>query len=173
MEKMIEVAKTGRSKCRSCRQAIAKDDLRFGEEVPNQFGDGPSTQWYHLVCAAKKRTNELKEAMAAYSGEIPNRAEVEEAMKTPDPGQKTFPFAEWAPTGRSKCLACSEPIEKDTLRVAVEREVEVGGMARAGAGYLHPECAGEFVGDEELAAKLKANSTKLKPEELDSVLQKL
>jgi Poly(ADP-ribose) polymerase and DNA-Ligase Zn-finger region len=174
MQRLIEVAKSGRARCRGCRQVIAKGELRYGEEVPNQFGDGGmAMQWLHLMCAAKKHPREMKETLAAFSGEIANRAEVEAALQAALSDQKTFPYAEWAPTGRSRCLQCREPIDKDTLRIAVEREVEMGGVARAGAGYLHSQCAAEFVKDEQLADQLKQNSASLKPEELDLVLQKL
>src|SRR5258708_7001444 len=80
MQKMIEVAKSGRARCRGCRQTIAKDELRYGEEAANQFGDGTAMQWLHLLCAAKKHPRELKEAMASFTGEIPNRAEVEKLL---------------------------------------------------------------------------------------------
>src|SRR5579859_530164 len=173
MEKVIEVAKSARARCRGCRQSIAKGELRYGEEAPNQFGDGTAMQWLHLLCAAKKHPREMKEALAAFGGDIPNRAEVEQVMHTALADQKTFPYAEWAPTGRSRCLHCREPIDKDTLRIAVEREVEMGGVPRAGAGYLHPQCAREFVKDADLAEKLKQNSGGLKPEELALVLEKL
>ena len=63
--------------------------------------------------------------------------------------------------GRSKCLSCEEAIEKDTLRVAVEREVDTGAFVTKGPGYLHPHCALEFTGDDELLAHIKANSAAL------------
>jgi len=34
-------------------------------------------------------------------------------------------------------------------------------MTRAGAGYLHPGCAREFTGTEDLVARLRKNSRKL------------
>jgi hypothetical protein len=54
---MLEIAKSGRAKCRKCKQAIAKGELRFGEETVNAFSDSgePSYFWYHLGCAAKAR----------------------------------------------------------------------------------------------------------------------
>src|SRR5690349_15597126 len=121
MQKLIEVAKSGRARCRGCRQNIAKDELRYGEEAANQFGDGTAMQWLHLMCAAKKHPREMKEAMAAFQGDIPNRAEIEQVMQTALADVKSFPYAEWAPTGRSRCQACREPIDKDTLRIGVER----------------------------------------------------
>jgi poly [ADP-ribose] polymerase len=175
MAHMIEEAKSGRARCRTCREPIGKGELRFGEETINAFSDGDMTyMWHHLACAAKKKPKELKTALDAFDGDIPDRKALEKQIAEGASKQKpgTFPYVEKAPTGRSKCLACDETIEKDTYRVAIEREVDAGGFVRKSAGYLHPACASEFVGDDELAEKLKANSN-LKPAELDEVLQEL
>ena len=40
MAHVIEHASSGRAKCRSCDQPIAKGELRFGERQPNAFGEG-------------------------------------------------------------------------------------------------------------------------------------
>jgi len=56
MAHVIEAAKSGRAACRTCKEPIAKGELRLGEEVPNQFAGGETTHvWHHLACAAKKR----------------------------------------------------------------------------------------------------------------------
>jgi poly [ADP-ribose] polymerase 1 len=159
MAEMIEVAKTGRSKCRTCRQAIEKGALRFGEEQPSAFTDGLQWVWQHLNCAAKKKPAKVREALAAYEGEVPGRDELEAVLVEADKTATTFPYAEHAPTGRSRCQQCEEPIEKGALRVAFEREVEPGAMARAAAAYLHPACALEHLEKEEdLLSALKKNS---------------
>ena len=56
---ILEEAKTGRSKCRTCRQGIAKGELRFGEPAPNPYSEtGEMTLiWHHPLCAAKKKPN--------------------------------------------------------------------------------------------------------------------
>src|SRR3569623_1675935 len=74
-----------------------------------------------------------------------------------------LPHADKAPTGRARCMQCGEAIAKDSLRVAVEREIETGAMVTQGAGYLHPACAGTYTdakaGDREaLVEGLRANS---------------
>jgi hypothetical protein len=162
---VIEVSKSSRAACRKCKQKIEKDALRFGAESEMQYGDAPSYRWYHLECAASAEPAQLEKAIATYEGEIPNRAELEKAIAEGKLGKKPeFPYAEVAPTGRSKCMQCHEPIEKGQLRIAVERELELSGMANKGAGYLHVGCASEHTGDEDLLAKVLENSHPLEPE---------
>lgn len=169
MGHIIEPAKSGRAKCRSCKKAIEKGALRLGEETLDPFGSGGTTHvWHHVECAAEKKPDELKAAMADFAGEIPGKANLEktlaESQKKLPPG--TFPYAEKAPTGRSKCMACEESIEKDTLRIAVEREVDTGTFKTKGPGYLHPMCAADFTGDSGMFAKVKANSRELTKDQL-------
>jgi Poly(ADP-ribose) polymerase and DNA-Ligase Zn-finger region len=161
MPEVIDVAKTSRARCRSCRQTIEKGALRFGEEQPSAFSDEMQMAWHHLACAARKKPAPVREALARFEGEVPGRDEIEKLLSSADETAVAYPCAERAPTGRSKCLHCGNPIAKDALRVAVEREVEVGGMTRAGAGYLHPGCAREFTGTDDLLALLQRNSKKL------------
>jgi len=163
---MIEVAKTGRARCRSCRQAVEKGSLRFGEEQPSAFGEGMQWGWYHLLCAARKRPGPLRSALAGFPGEIPGREELEQALAEAEQKAITLPYAEHAPTGRSKCLGCSESIAKGALRVAVEREVEVGSMVRSGAGYLHPACAPQHGDLPDLLGQLRRNSKGLSEADL-------
>ncbi|HEY4223867.1 MAG TPA: hypothetical protein VGO62_21075, partial [Myxococcota bacterium] len=153
---------------------IAKGELRFGEEVPNQFAAGEMTyQWHHLECAAKKKPGPFKAALDSTDVDVPNKAELEkligDAAKTVKPS--TFPYAEHAPTGRSTCMACNEAIPKGELRVAVEREVDTGAFVTKGAGYLHAACALGHVGEEAepFFAKLKTNSPGLEAGDLQAL----
>lgn len=172
MAHIIEPAKSGRAKCRSCKKAIEKGALRLGEEILDPFGSGGTTHvWHHVECAAEKKPDELKAAMAGYEGEIPQRAELEktlaESRKKLPPG--TFPYAENAPSGRSRCMACEENIEKDTLRIAIEREVDTGTFKTKGAGYLHPMCAADYTGDDAMFPKVKENSRELTSTQLEEL----
>src|SRR4051812_48072317 len=145
MANVIEEAKSGRASCRTCRKAIAKGELRLGVETQTQFSDTPSLQWHHLLCAAAKLPVELKAALAEYAGEVPDRAELDAAMeaafKKGNAKPAGFPYVDRAPTARARCMQCQQPIDKGALRVAVERELEVGTNMTRGAGYLHPLCA--------------------------------
>ncbi|MGN6109945.1 MAG: hypothetical protein ACTHU0_32865 [Kofleriaceae bacterium] len=181
MGNTIEEAKSGRASCRTCKKAIAKGELRLGVEVTTQFSDAPSLQWHHLPCAASKLPAELKDALASYAGDVPNRAEIdktiEEALKKGAAKPGGLPYADHAPTGRAKCMQCGEAIEKGALRVAVEREVDTGAFSTRSAGYLHPACAAaniEAAGGElsDLIDGIKENS-RLDPAELDRVLAEI
>src|SRR3954469_25138236 len=107
MANVIEESKSSRASCRTCRQKIEKGALRFGEEVPNAFdpGGGTAYAWHHLTCAAKKKPAEVKAALDAFAGEVPQRAELDAILAEAKETTKTFPYAERAPTGRSKCQA--------------------------------------------------------------------
>jgi hypothetical protein len=177
MPSVIEVAKTGRAKCRACKETIAKDELRFGEEVASQFGDGESLQWYHLACAAEARPLELQPVLEAYAGEVPNRAALLASLpaNARDLGLAKVQRAERAPTGRASCMQCHQPIAKNEWRLAVERELSTGGMAgMKGSGYLHLGCASAFLqgSKEGLIARINKRS-ELSPADAKEVAQLL
>lgn len=181
MGNVIEEAKSGRASCRTCKKPIAKGELRFGEEAPNAFGDQPSMRWHHLTCAAEKLPAELKETLDQYPGTVPNRAELDKLMQDAlakgraKPGG--FPYADKAPTGRARCIQCSQPIEKDSIRIAIEREIDTGAMVTKGAGYMHPKCVVAYVeasgGDkDDLVEGVRANS-RLVPADLDAAIAEI
>jgi hypothetical protein len=179
MANHIEEAKSGRASCRTCKKTIAKGELRLGVEAANAFGDQPSMQWHHLACAAQKLPAELEEAMKSYTGEIANKAELEQTMADAiakghaKPGG--LPYADRAPTGRARCMQCQTAIEKDSLRVAVEREIEVGAAVQTSAGYLHPKCVGAYLeakgGDKDETILGITNNSRLPEADLKSVVE--
>ena len=181
MANLIEEAKSGRASCRTCKKAIATGELRFGEEAPNAFGDTPSMRWHHLLCAAEKLPAELKTALDEYTGTVANRAELDKAMADAmakgraKPGG--FPYADKAPTGRARCIQCSQPIDKDSVRIAIEREIDTGAMVTKGAGYMHPGCVAAYLeaqgGDKaELVEGVRQNS-RLVPADLDAAIEQI
>ncbi len=139
----IESATTGRSKCRKCREAIAKDQLRLGI-ISYQFDSDGSWTWYDLTCGAAVNGQSFETAVDEFDGEIPGIDELRAAAKVA--ARKTImPRIEAAPSGRAACLDCSEKIRpKGTLRVVIEREIDDSpGQTRP--GYLHVGCALAYV----------------------------
>jgi hypothetical protein len=173
----IEIAKSGRAQCRSCRTAIAKGELRFGEPQDGAFGDAgeASYRWHHLKCAASKVPDGLREALAGSACEVPERAELDKLLAEADAKKPPpFPHADRAPTSRARCLECGEPIAKGDLRVAIEREIERGMTTTKGSGYLHPKCAATYAeghgsSHDELTASLRANTKSLSDDDLDQL----
>ena len=174
MANVIEESKSSRATCRTCRQKIDKGVLRFGEETPNQFNEGEvSYFWHHLACAAGKKPLLVKEALANFTGNVPDRealeAQLASAKPKAAPGERPFPYAERATTSRSKCMQCDEPIDKGVLRMVVEREVDTGSFVRKGPGYLHAACAKQFTGEPELLEQMKKNTPELTSTDLEEL----
>jgi hypothetical protein len=167
---VIELAPTGRAKCRACGESVAKGSLRFGERVPNPYGEGEATHWFHLTCAAEQRPEKLAAPLQAQAGDIPNRDElfriVEQGRQNPKLG--SVRRAEQAPSGRARCQHCREPIEKGGWRIAFEREPEP--MAVAAVSYLHLRCGPAYFGEAGLRDKLLRLSDGLPAAELDEAL---
>ncbi len=172
MANTIDIAKTGRATCRGCGEKIAKDTVRYGEEVANTSSDdgGTSYRWLHLACAAKKHANDLRKVMAAYEGEIPDRAAIDAIIA--ENAHPAYPYAEIAPNGRARCRVCREAVTKGVVRVAFERLYDTGMGVTKTAGYVHAACVQKSeeattMGRDAILAGLKANSPK--PEDAAAV----
>lgn len=162
----IEAAKTGRSKCRNCREAIEKAALRLGV-VSYQFDSDGSWTWYHLPCGAALFPESFETAVTEFDGEIPDLDGLREAARKAA-RKNLVPRIEPAPSGRAACLNCSEKIKpKGTLRVVVEREEEDQGMTRL--GYVHVGCAKGFVKTEGDLLELLLGNSDLEEEQLATV----
>lgn len=77
MAELIEVAKTGRSRCRVCRAVIASDTLRFGDNQQAFGFEGTTTAWFHLECAAIKKATGFLRALHASRLQFEQRAVLE------------------------------------------------------------------------------------------------
>src|SRR5499427_4813786 len=113
MPHVFELAPSGRSKCRGCSRAIEKNSLRFGERLPNTFGEGEMTLWFHPLCAAYKIPEQLTEALQT-NETVPDRERLEKAAQQSLTHEKVrrIDGAEQAPSGQATCRHCREPIEK-------------------------------------------------------------
>src|SRR5215510_11720286 len=116
---VIEPAATGRAKCRGCGGRIAAGETRFGEGVPNPFGEGDTTHWFHIECAAFKRPEPLLEALQARSGDLEGRERLTaEARRGVDhPRLARIDGAERSPSARAQCRSCHQAIDKGAWRI--------------------------------------------------------
>lgn len=139
----LEPATTGRAKCRGCQQKIEKGELRFGERVPNPFGEGEATNWYHVACAAARRPEAFLSVFPEHAS-LPERdlLRTQAEVGVEHPRLSDVVRAERSPTGRARCRACRELIDKDALRIALERIED--GMSSP-SGFVHARCALAYV----------------------------
>jgi hypothetical protein len=136
---LFEPASSGRSKCRGCARPIQRGELRFGERVPNPFGGGEATLWFHPLCAAYKRPQALLEALVGTTDGVPDREGLERAARGSAAHERLqrIDGAERSPTGQAKCRSCHEPIVKGSWRIRVVF-YEEGRFAPG--GYVHLGC---------------------------------
>jgi hypothetical protein len=143
MPDLLQHAPTGRAKCRACGDAIAKGELRFGEEVTNPFTEGLTTLWFHLDCGALRRPEKTRPLILESNEEISDRAELlsEAELGEAHPRLCRIAKVERAPSGRAHCRHCKEVIEKGALRFALEifDEGRFNPM-----GFLHVTCSAGY-----------------------------
>jgi hypothetical protein len=132
-------AASGRSKCRGCGRPIKRGELRFGECLPNLFGEGEMTLWFHPLCAAYKRPQPLLDALATATEEMPDRENLERAALSSAAHRRVprIDGAERAPSGQARCRSCHEPIARGDWRIRIVFYLE--GRFSPG-GYVHLSC---------------------------------
>jgi Poly(ADP-ribose) polymerase and DNA-Ligase Zn-finger region len=156
MPHVLELASTGRAKCRGCGEQIAAKTLRLGERVPNPFSDdgGETTHWYHPACGAFRRPEAFIDALATTTVEVEHRAvlEQEAALGVAHHRVPRVSTASLAPTGRATCRGCKEAIAKDTWRIAL-LFYEDGRFVPS--GFVHASCASSYLETVDLLPRLR------------------
>jgi len=161
---VIEGARSSRSRCKTCRRAIEKETLRIGILIEGPYGTG--YMWHHLHCAARRQLERVEEAYAAEAWKeakhppsaVPDLAELrklKEQAEERKQARRDPPYVERAPTGRSKCKHCEEPIEQGALRVVLAREVTFGRQVRTTPINVHARCAGAELLAEDCATEIE------------------
>jgi hypothetical protein len=174
MAHLIERALSARSKCRGCGEKIASGKLRFGEQLPNPFADGPGsenalmTHWFHMPCAAFRRPEAFLEGIAGSAEVIENRAELEQEAQLGVTHRRLprISTAERAPTGRANCRACKTPIEKDTWRIAL---VFYDDGRFVPSGFMHASCVKDYIETTAIGPRMKHFSPKLSQAEFEEI----
>jgi hypothetical protein len=160
---VIETATTGRSKCRGCSKSIAKGELRFGDSVPNPYGEGDTLIWFHLPCAACMRPEQFLPALNAHSPSPPDADSLREMAEfgVEYPRVARLAHAERAASGRAHCRSCRELIEKGRFRLALQA-FEDGRMGPIGS--IHVECAEAYFGTADLLERIERLTPELDDE---------
>ena len=179
----IEEARSSRSRCRTCRRKIDKGVLRIGVLLEGPYGTG--YLWHHLTCAAKRRFEDVEEAYEAKAWDpeavdppsLESLSKLREKAEEQKKNKKEIPYAERAPSGRSKCKHCDQLIEKDAFRVVLGRAVQFGNQIRTGPINVHPSCVSAELRAEDCDTELegfedvlKANSRDLQAAEVEECL---
>lgn len=178
----IEEARSSRSRCRTCRRKIDKGVLRLGVLLEGPYGTG--YLWHHLTCAAKRRFEDVEGAYADEAWteglavpELAELAKLKQQAEEKKASRPETPYAERAPTGRSKCKHCGEGIEQGAWRVVLGREVQFGNQVRSTPINVHAGCvAAELLAEDCLTEvegfedALRQNSRNLSPAEVEETL---
>lgn len=167
MPDRIEVASTGRARCRACRRAIGKGEERFAEAAPNPVAEGETQHYYHLACAAERRPKAFAQLCAALEPPRPELTALREAalLATEHHRLERLGVIERAKSARANCRSCRELIEKDAWRVALQ-PLEDGRLAAW--GFLHLSCVGNYAGVKPSAERLLRYS-ELPPEACEEI----
>jgi hypothetical protein len=145
--------------------------LRIGILIAGPYGTG--YLWFHLNCGAKRQFERVAEAYAQEAWKnakdvpenLPSLDELKQHVEAAEAKKKesrTLPYAELAPSARSKCKHCEEPIAEGSMRVVLARGITFGRQTRTTAIFVHPRC---------VAAELQAQDCETESEGLHESLR--
>jgi hypothetical protein len=154
MADRLEAAASGRAQCRACGAKIEKGALRFGEELPNSYGDGGmSVYWFHPRCAAHRRPEKLAALLRSSEAAAAALPDADQLLSEADvgvahPNLARIAGGERAPTGRARCRHCNEPIAGGTWRIRLSSFADSGFFDPL--GFIHAACARAYLAVSEL-----------------------
>lgn len=176
MADRIELSPSGRSKCRACQKNIEKGSVRLGVSVPNPFGEGEATHYYHLECGAWRQPDAL---LAAATGVLRGQSDAEpvdgatEAAAAAPAVEVDRSVWEALPAPQREALSAAAELSRQHHRLRRFVKVERAKTARAhcrhcretidkgalrlcleiiedgradAAGFVHLGCAREYAG---------------------------
>jgi hypothetical protein len=151
---VIEAAPTARAKCRGCGAAIAKGELRFGEALPNPFGEGEAMFWFHVACGACMRPEKFGPALEAQTPPPPDADWLRRAVELglAHPRLTRLARVERAASGRATCRSCREVIDKGAFRFALQT-FEEGRFSPIGT--IHAECAKAYFDTKDILDRVR------------------
>jgi hypothetical protein len=144
--------------------------MRFGEVLPNLFGEGEMTLWFHPLCAAYKRPEPFLEALQGEQGTtVPDREALERAAQSSLAFRRNqrIDGAERSPTSQARCRHCREPIERGSWRIRIAYYEQ--GRFYPG-GFVHLGCRATYFEGHDIREQLLHFSSKLSDEERQDLL---
>ena len=174
MPHVVEPARTGRAKCRGCGAPIAAGTMRFGERLPNPFGEdgNETTHWFHVPCAALMRPEAFLETLSSVADPLDRRDWLERQAQL-GVAHRRLPRATTvarAPSGRAACRQCRAPIEKDAWRIALVF-YEDGRFVPA--GFVHLPCAAAYFETTDVLERLMHFTPALTDEERREIAREI
>lgn len=159
---IIEGARSGRARCKTCRRTIAKGALRLGILIEGPYGTG--YLWHHLKCAARRQFDRVEQAYANEAWRnakdpptgLPDLEELRRHAERAEERRRTRkppPYFEVDPSGRARCKQCGRGIKKGSLRIVLGKRVQFGSQVRTATIHVHPECVAESMSAEDSATE--------------------
>lgn len=186
---VIENARSGRARCKTCRRVIPKGQLRLGILIEGPYGVG--YLWHHLKCAARRQFDRVEEAYGLQAWNeakdpprrVPSLDELRRHAEKAEERRKTRrdpPFVEEDPSGRARCKQCGEAIPKGSIRVVLGKRVQFGNQVRTSPIHVHPRCVATAIGEEDsateaagLADALRASRGEVPAERVEATLAEI
>lgn len=141
--------------------------------MPNLFGEGEATLWFHPACAAYKRPQSFLELLGlGPECNVPERSALEHAAREGVTHRRLprIDGAERAPSGRASCRSCREPIVRGSWRI---RLVFFEDGRFVPGGYVHLTCRVPYFGIDDLLDRLLHFSRELSIDEREELSRAL
>jgi len=150
------------------RSEHREGELRFGEALPNPFGEGDATYWFHLACGACMRPEKFGPVLEAQAPPAPDADWLKKAVEVGLAHRRLPRLArvERAPSGRATCRSCREVIEKGAFRIALQM-FEDGRFSPIGS--IHVECSQGYFDTKDILDRMR----KLTPSLTDADAEEL
>ena len=117
--------------------------------MPNLYGEGDMTLWFHLACATWRRPEAVAEFLHEGGEADIDRAAL--AAATEHHRLQRIAGLERGSSGRARCRHCRETIDKDAWRLKLTF-FEEGTFNPS--GFFHAACARDYLGTGEVLALL-------------------
>lgn len=171
---ILQIAPTGRARCRACATKLEKGALRFGEALPSAYGEGDAATyyWFHPRCAAQRRPEKFvplaKDPARAAGLTDAEALAAEGEMGLLHPRIPRIAGAEMAPSGRARCRHCKELIAQGLWRIRLSNFAASGFFEPL--GFIHAQCARDYFGVAAIADRLARAAPDLDAELLAQVM---